>query len=1547
MFYYCDINGNQINSPSMPQVDGTVYAIAPDGSGGFYIGGSFLYVDGLPRVRLAHILNTGEVDSAWTPSANNTVRVITIGGNNKIYIGGSFTQITGSDGTVEIRNYLADIDPITGNVLGLNVSFNGTVYDINYYSSIRMIVVGSFTTVNGISIPYYSVIDQSVDPGILQEVNLGINGPVYSIARPFNNAQTFIGGAFTNVSGTIVRNRIAMYTSFMYTTPTAQDFNVNGIVNSLFFDSNSATLYATGNFTTVNGGLTTRNCAAAFNTSTAKATSFNPDLNNTGCCLTSNGTNIYIGGYFDHVNVSSASVQRLYAAAFNKTTGAVITSWRPELNNYVFSIAPETPASDNIAIGGNFRAAKTLLRNNLASVNILSNVIYTWNPDVNGPVYALALTRTAVYAGGSFTTANGNACTRNNLAAFNTSFGTVNSWDPNVNSTVYALLPVGNYMYIGGAFTSIGSAATARNYGAAVDVIDSSIIYPWDPNTNNVIRDLTELNGIIYAGGYFTKTGGGECVRNYAAAFSLVSGITQTWNPNCNNYVYNVEAGPDSTIYLGGSFTSISDKSRNRMAAVDVSGNLLNFNLSADNAVYGLYIDGDTLIITGTFLTMNGFSRPYVAAWDINSSILSNWYPNANSLLYCATSYQNRVALGGFVTQISYLPHGYGAIIECPIELYTPTYTRTRTFTITFTRTITPTRTGTPTNTPTCTRTPTPSSTSTRTITPTYTSTGTRTSTTTPTFTAVPVYSYPFLDTFANNLNWDYGIEWERKQAIAPYQTPGVGYPDPITDVSSTGDNYIAGTVIGGNITTSLHNYYYLTSPFIDASSATQLQLRFYRYLNCDYPGWMSATVEVFDGTSWIPIYLNSSVETDNEWKEFVYDVTAYKSNRFRVRFGHAVNSSGAYVMSGWNLDDIYVGIPFTPTATNTFTITPSNTYTCTRTVTNTFTGTPTFTLTYTPTFTLTFTSTQTPTRTSTNTPTFTPTNTHTSTCTRTLTLTHTRTNTPTNTSTNTPTFTLTNTPTFTRTTTMTFTATSTITLTFTISPTFTNVIYSATITPTHSVSPTITETGTWTRTLTSTPTNTATVTPTITLTDSPTNTLTNSPTNTFTDTPTNTPTNTLTFTLTNTPTNTFSVTSTITPTFTSTPTNTGTYTETITLTSTNTFTFTRTMTQTSTLTLTSTYTKTERPTSTFTYTPSITETITDTITKTITYTDTVTDTFTDTPTRTYTFTLTFTETPSLTQTNTFTYTITETHSDTFTPSQTLTPTPTETICPAGIFGNDSYNTTQICGGSSLYASRFELLQNATIQKLYVYVESGSGMIMAGIYTDLSGQPDTLYYPCVPQECMPGWNEFNISFLHLNAGYYWIAIQAQSGIRIGYTSGAPSGAGVSTSNIFGTFPDPFGDATPLTRLWSVYAKFCPDVGYLVTATITPTNTQTFTITPTPTNTLLLTVTPTVTFTPEGPPVPKEGQAYVYPLPADSKITFVYSLTEDASVTIYVFDFAGNLIKEIKHDGINSNINKCEIETSKLSSGVYYYLIKAKTVSGKEIKFKLNKFIIKR
>jgi len=53
-----DISSGELVRP-FPKVAGVVFATAADGSGGWYIGGSFTAVGGLPRSHLAHILADG------------------------------------------------------------------------------------------------------------------------------------------------------------------------------------------------------------------------------------------------------------------------------------------------------------------------------------------------------------------------------------------------------------------------------------------------------------------------------------------------------------------------------------------------------------------------------------------------------------------------------------------------------------------------------------------------------------------------------------------------------------------------------------------------------------------------------------------------------------------------------------------------------------------------------------------------------------------------------------------------------------------------------------------------------------------------------------------------------------------------------------------------------------------------------------------------------------------------------------------------------------------------------------------------------------------------------------------------------------------------------------------------------------------------------------------------------------------------------------------------------------------------------------------------
>jgi hypothetical protein len=176
-----------------------------------------------------------------------------------------------------------------------------------------------------------------------------------------------------------------------------------------------------------------------------------------------------------------------------------------------------------------------------------------------------------------------------------------------------------------------------------------------------------------------------------------------------------------------------------------------------------------------------------------------------------------------------------------------------------------------------------------------------------------------FADGFQDNSKgWTLGPEW----SIGPAQVSSNGFPgaDPDTDYTPTLDDGIAGIVIGGNASTSLHPYEYLESPPFDTSSATTVILGFRRWLNSDYVPFMNNVIEVWNGTQWIQIWesgpppsVEDSPPTGLGWTFIQHDITLYKNPAMRIRFGMTVTSGGVYTTPSWNIDDVLVAAAACP----------------------------------------------------------------------------------------------------------------------------------------------------------------------------------------------------------------------------------------------------------------------------------------------------------------------------------------------------------------------------------------------------------------------------------------------------------------------------------------------------------------------------------------------------------------------------------------------------------------------------------------------------------
>src|SRR5690606_31691437 len=123
-----------------PFIEGSVYAIISDGSGGWYIGGEFDRAGNINRTNLVHVLSNMEIDLDFSPNINNTVHCLALK-DNTLYLGGWFTQVDG-----QARTYLAAYDVSSTTLSSFNPSPNLLVSDIEIYNN-DLLLAGMFTNV--------------------------------------------------------------------------------------------------------------------------------------------------------------------------------------------------------------------------------------------------------------------------------------------------------------------------------------------------------------------------------------------------------------------------------------------------------------------------------------------------------------------------------------------------------------------------------------------------------------------------------------------------------------------------------------------------------------------------------------------------------------------------------------------------------------------------------------------------------------------------------------------------------------------------------------------------------------------------------------------------------------------------------------------------------------------------------------------------------------------------------------------------------------------------------------------------------------------------------------------------------------------------------------------------------------------------------------------------------------------------------------------------------------------------------------------------------
>jgi uncharacterized delta-60 repeat protein len=353
------------------------------------------------------------------------------------------------------------------------------------------------------------------------------------------------------------------------------DFNPGSGANS---DVGTMVLQADGKvviggwFTMFNGVALNR--IARLNSDGSVDTSFNlgTGANNTVTVIVQQTDGkILIGGDFSTVNgIARSKIARLNSdgsldISFNPGTGS---------NGYVRTMALQ--ADGKIIIGGDFNTMNGVARNRIARLNNDGSIDVSFDPGVGSDNHIFAITLQddgKIIIGGDFITVNG--APHRGIARLNNNGSVDASFNPSVNggqiygTFVNAIVPqVGGEIIIGGNFTLVngvarGNIARLNRDGSLDSIFNSSL-----GSNSGIFAVVTQVDGKVIIGGYFTAVNG--LVRNRIARLNSDGEIDTSFAPSTgeNNSVLALALQTDGKIILGGRFATINGVARNKIARI-------------------------------------------------------------------------------------------------------------------------------------------------------------------------------------------------------------------------------------------------------------------------------------------------------------------------------------------------------------------------------------------------------------------------------------------------------------------------------------------------------------------------------------------------------------------------------------------------------------------------------------------------------------------------------------------------------------------------------------------------------------------------------------------------------------------------------------------------------------------------------------------------------------------------------------------------------------------------------------------------------------------
>lgn len=227
-----------------------------------------------------------------------------------------------------------------------------------------------------------------------------------------------------------------------------------------------------------------------------------------------------------------------------------------------------------------------------------------------------------------------------------------------VDGEVYVSARVGDVVYLGGSFSAVAPRSQLIGGFGVFSAANAELMAaePSGSTAGQVVDD--GAGGWIVVQGLELRRLDGFGRRTAWAVPFRGAGFSQ---------IHDL-ARFGSTLFVGGSFTTVGGAPRKLLAAIDIpTGAVLPFDLGiVGDAVYALHVSGADLYVGGSFTSVGGMGRADIARVDAVTGAVASWAPTlgASSSVHAIATAAGRVFFGGTFTTVNGQPRSSFAAVD-------------------------------------------------------------------------------------------------------------------------------------------------------------------------------------------------------------------------------------------------------------------------------------------------------------------------------------------------------------------------------------------------------------------------------------------------------------------------------------------------------------------------------------------------------------------------------------------------------------------------------------------------------------------------------------------------------------------------------------------------------------------------------------------------------------------------------------------------------------------------------------------------------------------